>query len=59
MAKSTYCALDLSGSVEGVPAGSAIAAETRHGLLCALCRRREKAMSPAAIEGKHDGQGRL
>jgi hypothetical protein len=32
----------------------AIAAEMRHALSCALCRRRKEALSPAAIEGKHD-----
>ena len=37
----------------------AIAAETRHALSCALCRRRKEALSPAAIEGKHDSLGVL
>ena len=37
----------------------AIAAETRHALSCALCRRRKEASSPAAIEGMHDGLGVL
>src|SRR5215831_15601749 len=32
----------------------AIAAETRHAPYCTLCRRRKEALSPAAIEGKHD-----
>jgi len=37
----------------------AIAAETRHALSCALCRGREAALSPTAIEGKHDSLGVL
>ena len=37
----------------------AIAAETRHALSCALCRRRKEALSPAAIEGEHDSLGAL
>jgi hypothetical protein len=37
----------------------AIAAETRHALSCALCRRRKEALSPAAIEGKHNTLGVL
>ena len=37
----------------------AIAAETRHALLCMLCRRRKEALSPAAVEGKHDSLGTL
>jgi hypothetical protein len=37
----------------------AIAAETRHAPLCRLCRRRKEALSPLAIEGTHDGLGRL
>jgi hypothetical protein len=37
----------------------AIAAETRHASLCALCRRRKEALSPFAIEGTHDSLGRL
>ena len=36
-----------------------IAAETRHALSCALCRGRKEALSPAAIEGKHDSLGAL
>ena len=35
----------------------AIAAETRHALSCALCRRRKEALSPGPIEGKHDSLG--
>jgi hypothetical protein len=41
------------------PRRVAIAAETRHALSCALCRRRKEALSPAAIEGKHDSLGAL
>lgn len=37
----------------------AIAAEARHAPSCALCRRRKEALSPAAIEGKHDSLGEL
>ena len=37
----------------------AIAAETRHAPYCALCRRRKEALSPAAIEGKHDSLDEL
>jgi hypothetical protein len=37
----------------------AIAAETRHAPSCALCRRRQEALSPAATEGKHDTLGEL
>jgi hypothetical protein len=37
----------------------AIAAETRYAPSCALCRRRKEALSPAAIEGKHDRLGAL
>jgi hypothetical protein len=37
----------------------AIAAETRHALACALCRRRKEALSPAAVEGTHDSLGGL
>jgi len=37
----------------------AIAAETRHAPLCALCRHRKEALSPAAIEGTHDSLGAL
>ena len=32
----------------------AIAAETRHASSCRPCRRRNEALSPAAIEGEHD-----
>jgi hypothetical protein len=41
------------------PRRVAIAAETRHAPSCALCRRRKEALSPAAIEGKHDSLGAL
>ena len=37
----------------------AIAAETRHAVSCALCRRRKEALSPAAINGTHDSLGAL
>src|SRR5258708_24941542 len=37
----------------------AIAAETRHASSCMLCRRRKRALSPAAIEGTHDSLGHL
>jgi hypothetical protein len=37
----------------------AIAAETRHAPSCDLCRRRKAALSPAAIEGRHDSLGDL
>jgi len=37
----------------------AIAAETRQAPYCALCRRRKQALSPAAIEGKHDSLDEL
>lgn len=37
----------------------AIVAETRHAPSCALCRRRKQALSPAAIDGKHDSLGAL
>jgi hypothetical protein len=37
----------------------AIAAETRHALSCALCRRRTEALSPFAIPGTHDSLGQL
>ncbi|PWT85863.1 MAG: hypothetical protein C5B56_13365 [Proteobacteria bacterium] len=37
----------------------AIAAETRAASECALCRRRKEALSPAAIDGRHDGRGEL
>jgi hypothetical protein len=41
------------------PRRVAIAAETRHALSCALCRRRKEALSPGAIEGAHDSLGGL
>ena len=37
----------------------AIAAETRHAPSCDRCRRRNEALSPAAIEGRHDSLGDL
>ena len=37
----------------------AIAAETRHAANCALCCRRQEALSPLAIEGAHDSLGQL
>jgi hypothetical protein len=37
----------------------AIAAEARHALSCALCRRRKAALSPATIAGAHDSLGAL
>jgi hypothetical protein len=37
----------------------AIVAETRQASLCALCRRREEALSAFAIEGIHDSLGQL
>jgi len=37
----------------------AIAAETRHAPSCALCRQRKEALSPAAVEGRHDRIGDL
>jgi hypothetical protein len=37
----------------------AIAAEARHSLSCALCRRRKEVLSPAAISGAHDTLGTL
>jgi hypothetical protein len=37
----------------------AIAAETRHAPSCDLCCRRKEALSPAAIEGRHDRLGDL
>jgi hypothetical protein len=37
----------------------AIAAETRHAPLCALCRRRKEALSPLMIAGTHDSLGVL
>jgi hypothetical protein len=37
----------------------AIAAETRHAPACPLCRRRREALSPGAVEGRHDSLGDL
>ena len=37
----------------------AIAAEIRHAVACALCRRRKDALLPAAIGGTHDNLGAL
>jgi hypothetical protein len=37
----------------------AIAAETRHAPACALCARRKQALSPYAIDGRHDSLGAL
>ena len=37
----------------------AIAAESRHALQCSLCRQRKSALSPYAIEGRHDSLGLL
>lgn len=37
----------------------AIAAETRHATRCDLCRRRKAALSPYAVEGRHDALGDL
>jgi alkylhydroperoxidase family enzyme len=37
----------------------AIAAEARNARGCALCRRRREALSPAAVEGRHDSLGKL
>ena len=37
----------------------AIAAETRQAPQCALCRRRQEALSPLTIEGAHDSLGQL
>ena len=37
----------------------AIAAETRHAPYCSLCRRRKEALSPVAIDGKHDSLDEL
>ena len=37
----------------------AIAAETRHAVGCALCERRKAALSPYAIDGRHDSLGVL
>ncbi len=37
----------------------ALAAETRHASRCDLCRRRKAALSPSAVEGRHDALGEL
>lgn len=37
----------------------AIAAETRHAVNCDLCRRRKDALSPNAVQGKHNSLGTL
>lgn len=37
----------------------AIAAEVRHATACALCRERKAALSPYAVEGKHQSLGGL
>jgi hypothetical protein len=37
----------------------AVAAETRHAPACALCARRKAALSPHAIDGRHDSVGDL
>lgn len=37
----------------------AIAAEARHAMECGLCRRRQEALSPNAVQGKHDSLGEL
>lgn len=37
----------------------AIAAEARHAAGCDLCRRRKEALSPNAVQGRHDSLGRL
>ena len=37
----------------------AIAAESRAAAGCALCRERKAAISPNAVAGEHDGEGRL
>jgi hypothetical protein len=37
----------------------AVAAETRHAPGCAPCRRRKAALSPYAIDGRHDSRGDL
>ncbi len=37
----------------------AVAAETRHAPGCELCRRRKAALSPYAIDGRHDSRGEL
>ena len=36
-----------------------VAREVRHAPQCALCARRKAALSPYAVEGKHDGLGEL
>lgn len=36
-----------------------VAAETRHAPGCALCAARKAALSPYAVEGRHDGRGEL
>ena len=41
------------------PQRVAIAAEARHAVACELCRRRKEALSPNAIQGKHDSLDRL
>lgn len=38
---------------------TAIAAEARHAANCDLCRRRKEALSPTAVQGKHDTSGGL
>lgn len=38
---------------------AAIAAEARHAENCALCQRRKSALSPYAVDGKHDSRGEL
>jgi hypothetical protein len=37
----------------------AVAAETRHAIRCPLCARRKAALSPYAIDGRHDSLGVL
>lgn len=37
----------------------AIVAEARNAKICALCRRRKHALSPSAVDGRHDTLGRL
>lgn len=37
----------------------AVAAEARQARRCALCRSRKEALSPYAVSGRHDHQGRL
>lgn len=41
------------------PERVAIAAEARRARSCALCAERKAALSPFAVEGVHDGEGRL